>query len=173
MEVVTATPTQAMIYSILETKLGPFILIADTRGLAGIVLPGCDSGRFPAVPRADEDHSLLGTAARQITEYLQGKRTHFTLPLSLSGTRFQRTVWDIIAAIPYGATRTYGQIARELGSPNKARAVGGAARANPLPLIIPCHRVVGANGRLTGFSGGLALKKNFLGLEGWTLCQKT
>ncbi len=149
----------------LPTAVGTLILAADEQGLARIVLPpGVD--RFNATNKTTTaDHPILDAAAGQITAYLQGRRTNFDLPLSLTGTRFRQQAWAIIRTIPYGATRTYGEIARELGNYGQARAVGGAANANPLPLVIPCHRVVGANGSLTGFAGGLTMKKYLLELE--------
>lgn len=109
--------------------------------------------------------NFLSEAAKQIVEYCEGNRTSFDFPLSIQGTEFQRRVWNIISRIPYGQTMSYGDIAEELGSRNKARAVGGAANANQLPLAIPCHRVVGSNGSLTGFAGGIKLKKLLLELE--------
>lgn len=111
------------------------------------------------------DHPLLDAAAGQIIAYLRGRLTDFDLPLSLTGTRFRQQAWTIMRTIPYGETCTYGEIARELGNDGLARAVGGAANANPVPLVIPCHRVVGAHGRLTGFAGGLTMKKYLLELE--------
>ncbi|HFQ91147.1 MAG TPA: methylated-DNA--[protein]-cysteine S-methyltransferase, partial [Desulfobulbus sp.] len=102
----------------------------------------------------------------QIDEYLDGSRKSFQLPLSLHGTAFQLSVWRLLAQIPFGTTRSYGGLARQLGGVGKARAVGRAAHANPLPLVIPCHRLVGADGSLTGFAGGLALKKKLLRHEG-------
>ena len=150
----------------LDTSLGPIRLQADGRGLTRIILPGSgDSGKAPS-NATGTDHPLLVEAARQIREYLAGERTVFTLPLAPSGTRFQLQVWEIISQIPWGKTMTYGAIARQLGQSSKARAVGGAAGANPLPLVIPCHRVIGADGRLTGFACGLAMKELLLRQEG-------
>lgn len=150
----------------IDTPLGRVTLFADVRGLTGIVLPGTErrelSSWYPEAGR----NPVLDEAARQIREYLDGCRTEFSLPLALSGTPFQLRVWEEIRHIPYGRTMSYSDIALRLGHRNKARAVGGAANANPLPLVIPCHRVVGADGGLTGFAGGLALKKELLRLEG-------
>ncbi|GBE52085.1 methylated-DNA--protein-cysteine methyltransferase [bacterium BMS3Bbin14] len=149
----------------LPTAIGTLILVADEQGLARIVLPP-DADRFKAIDRVTAaDHPLLDAAAGQIIAYLRGRLTNFDLPLSLTGTRFRQRVWAIMRTIPYGETRTYGEIARELGNDGLARAVGGAANANPVPLVIPCHRVVGAHGRLTGFAGGLTMKKYLLELE--------
>lgn len=147
------------------TSLGRIRLQANSLGLTRIILPGSgDSGKAASGSTAT-DRPLLVEAARQIGEYLAGERTVFTLPLAPSGTRFQLQVWEIIGRIPWGETMTYGAIARQLGQSSKARAVGGAAGANPLPLVIPCHRVIGSGGRLTGFACGLAMKELLLRQE--------
>jgi O-6-methylguanine DNA methyltransferase len=103
---------------------------------------------------------------RQLTEYLEGKRRVFELPLRLEGSDFQKEVWEAVARIPYGQTASYGQIAQLIGKPGASRAVGAANGANPIPIVIPCHRVIGKDGSLTGYGGGLALKSRFLALEG-------
>jgi len=149
-----------------DTALGLLRLQAETGGLTRIVLPGSgDTGEAVGLP-AGPDHPLLAEAARQIKEYLTGRRTVFSLPLAPHGTPFQLRVWEIIRQIPWGRTMTYGAIASLLGDRAKARAVGGAAGANPLPLVIPCHRVIGADGSLTGFACGLALKELLLRQKG-------
>lgn len=152
--------------SFIDTPLGRVILFADARNLTGIVLPGTDRRELSSWYPGEVGSPVIGEAARQIREYLDGDRTGFSLPLAMSGTPFQLRVWEEIRRIPYGRTMSYSDIALRLGHRNKARAVGGAANANPLPLVIPCHRVVGADGSLTGFAGGLALKKELLRLEG-------
>jgi O-6-methylguanine DNA methyltransferase len=103
---------------------------------------------------------------RQLTEYLEGKRRAFALPLRLEGSDFQKEVWEAVARIPYGRTASYGEIALLIGKPKASRAVGAANGANPIPIVIPCHRVIGADGSLTGYGGGIALKTRFLALEG-------
>lgn len=152
------------------TDLGPITLEADEKGLTAVSLPPPDRPRTPAKKETIPDDPLLQRAVRQISEYLQGKRTVLDLPLTVTGTDFQKKVWTTIREIPYGRTLSYGEIARRLGSPAKARAVGGAAHANALPLVIPCHRVIGADGSLTGFGGGLELKKKLLDLEQRNRC---
>ena len=148
-----------------DTSLGPIRLQANGRGLTRIVLSGCrDTGEAAGQP-AGPDHPVLAEAARQIREYLAGERTLFSLPLAPHGTPFQLRVWEIIRQIPWGRTMTYGAISLLLGDRAKARAVGGAAGANPLPLVIPCHRVIGTDGSLTGFACGLAMKELLLELE--------
>jgi len=151
--------------SLLKTKLGTFVLHGDEQGITGISLPGtCPLPKKP-VTASPRHSAILEAAARQITEFVNGKRTTFDLPLSITGTQFQMQVWNIIQTIPFGHTLSYGEIGRRLGNKKMARAVGGAANANPVPLIIPCHRVIGADGRLTGFAGGLKMKKCLLTLE--------
>jgi len=103
---------------------------------------------------------------RQLIEYLEGKRRVFDLPLRLEGSEFQKEVWEAVSHIPYGQTASYGEIAHLIGKPKSSRAVGAANGANPIPIVIPCHRVIGADGSLTGYGGGLALKSRFLALEG-------
>ena len=105
----------------------------------------------------------------KISQYFAGKRQHFDLPLDPQGTPFQRTVWDALLAIPFGETRTYGQLAKQLGNPNATRAVGAANGRNPIAIIVPCHRVVGSTGKLTGFAGGLHTKSFLLELEARSL----
>lgn len=148
------------------TPLGIFLVSCSDLGLTEIILPG-NTHITPEdrCVKTKETTPILKLAAKQITEYCTGKRTIFDLPLSVHGTEFQQQVWEIIRSIPYGQTMSYGAIARQLGSSGKARAVGGAAHANKLPLVIPCHRVIGSNGTLTGFAGGIELKKRLLHLE--------
>lgn len=113
-----------------------------------------------------QDTPLLLEAKRQLEEYFSGLRASFSLPLNPQGTAFQKKVWQQLEAIPYGQTRTYGQIAAAVGQPTASRAVGGANHNNPIAIVIPCHRVIGANGKLTGYAGGLDIKEKLLRLEG-------
>ena len=124
----------------------------------------CDAPVTPDL-HTEADKTLLDETERQLGEYFACKRKTFDLPLAVKGTPFRSAVWDALRRIPYGEVATYGEIAREVGSPGAARAVGGACNANPIAIIIPCHRVVGANGALTGFGGGLDVKAMLLGLE--------
>ena len=112
-----------------------------------------------------EDHPLLLQAETQLLEYLNGKRRDFTLPLAACGTPFQQAVWNALQLIPYGKTITYGQLAKMIDRPNAARAVGGGCNKNPIVIAIPCHRVIGANGTLTGFSGEITIKERLLALS--------
>jgi len=114
---------------------------------------------------AEEDDEVLTKTRRQLDEYLEGRRKAFDIPVLMVGTDFQRRVWDALLRIPYGATSTYGQIAEDIGSPRAARAVGSACGANPISIIVPCHRVIGSDGGLVGYGGGLPLKRKLLALE--------
>lgn len=136
-------------------------LVADGDGIRRICLKG------PVDREAQEqpDFPLLQALAAQLRSYFRGELRAFTIPLSPQGTPFQVRVWEALARIPYGETRSYRQIAQELGNPQAVRAVGAANGANPLPIVVPCHRVIGSNGKLTGFGGGLPLKRYLLDLE--------
>lgn len=142
------------------TELGAMCAAEENGAMIEVRLPGEKEpdGERMATP-------LLKEAAAQISEYLAGKRREFTIPLALHGTEFAVKVWKEMSAIPYGEVRTYGELAKAIGGPGAARAVGQACNRNPLPIIIPCHRVVGAGGRLTGYAGGLDLKERLLRLE--------
>ena len=150
---------------LLQSEMGTFVLQGDEQGITRIVLPGTRPTPKEPPPASPGSAAILKKAAQQITEFIGGERTIFTLPLSISGTDFQMRVWEIIKAIPFGKTMSYGEIGRQLGNKKLARAVGGAANANPVPIVIPCHRVIGAGGDLTGFAGGLRLKERLLALE--------
>lgn len=123
--------------------------------------PGGSPGELPSPTNA-----LLGEAVRQLRAYFSGELREFDLPLDPLGTPFQRRVWSQVAAIPYGETRSYRQVAAAIGSPSAVRAVSAANGANPLPIVVPCHRVIGADGKLVGYGGGLPLKRMLLELEG-------
>ena len=148
----------------LETPVGTLQLFADDRSLYRIVFPSC-SVDVTQVEPAPTDHPLLTRVSDQLLEYFNGSRHLFDLPLAPRGTPFQLSVWEQMQRIPYGETRSYGEIAVILGNSNKARAVGGAANKNPLPIVIHCHRVMGASGSLIGFGGGIETKQFLLNLE--------
>ncbi len=151
----------------IATPLGPMLLARTNRGLAGAWFEGQKAHPGPlAAPEGAED-ALLCAAARQIDEYFAGRRTDFDVVLDLDhGTAFQRSVWQALRGIASGATTSYGRLARELGTPRATRAVGAAVGRNPLSVIVPCHRVVGGDGSLTGYAGGLDRKRALLYLEG-------
>ena len=151
-----------MRYSTLTTPIGELLLVADTDGaLTAVHLPG----RHGSTAGWERDDALLEPARRQLTEYFAGERTEFDLPLRPAGAEFQLRVWEKLTTIPYGETASYGDIARELGHPTAARAVGAANGRNPIAIVVPCHRVIGANGSLTGYAGGLDQKRALLDLE--------
>ncbi|MDR0477997.1 MAG: methylated-DNA--[protein]-cysteine S-methyltransferase [Desulfobulbaceae bacterium] len=153
------------------TTFGPLQLFADDDALCGLLLPGKDLSEKEGSPgawaaaRDYSDHPLLREARGQILAYLEGSLRAFDLPLAPQGTAFRQAVWQQLLTIQYGETMTYGGLAARLGDKNKARAVGGAAHHNPIALIIPCHRLIGTDGGLTGFGGGLPLKRALLDLE--------
>jgi methylated-DNA-[protein]-cysteine S-methyltransferase len=155
-------------YKTIPSPVGKLTLVCTAEGLTAILWenePPAQAGAGEA-ERAD-DHPILLEAAGQLGEYFSGRRQEFTLPVpeTLPGTPFQRRVWSAMRLIPYGQTLSYGEIARRIGSPAACRAVGGASGKNPLPIVIPCHRVIGQSGRLTGFGGGLDTKRRLLALE--------
>jgi methylated-DNA-[protein]-cysteine S-methyltransferase len=149
------------------SPLGELVLTASDTALTGVYFPPLreragwleDDGYGPAGP-------VLARTRQQLTEYFGGARTAFDLPLDPPGTPFQRQVWDALRAIPYGVTTSYSELARRLGDPRATRAVGAANGKNPIPIIVPCHRVIGAHGELTGFGGGLDRKRWLLEHEG-------
>ena len=146
------------------SPIGTLTLAADIQGLRHIVFPdGSRSFRTPAHWQPAPE-KFVDTIS-QLDEYFAGKRTRFTLPLYPQGTDFQQSVWDALQQVGYGHTTSYGQIAKQLGKPAASRAVGAANGANPIPIVIPCHRVIGASGKLTGFGGGLPTKQWLLAHE--------
>ncbi|HXN98874.1 MAG TPA: methylated-DNA--[protein]-cysteine S-methyltransferase [Candidatus Acidoferrales bacterium] len=151
-------------YTHYDSPLGNMLLVADERGLRLISFA---SGKRPERPQADwrQDSAPFLDTIRQLRAYFEGKLRDFDLPLSLEGTEFQLRVWQGLRDIPYGQTISYGQLACRVGNPKGARAVGLANGSNPIPIIVPCHRVIGSNGSLVGYGGGLSNKKALLFLE--------
>lgn len=149
----------------VDTPFGPMVLEGED-ALTRLWLPNA----LPDGWGRGEETPLLRTARAQLLEYLSGTRRSFDLPLDPAGTAFQRSVWEALGSIPYGQTRTYGEVAAAVGRPSAVRAVGQANHVNPLPIFIPCHRVVGKNGALTGYAGGLDLKGALLALESGKEC---
>jgi len=154
-----------MLYRTWRSPLGSLLLAGDERALRELHLPG----RHRRPHEWTRATAPFTRAVEQLEEYFAGERTAFDLPLAARGPAFHRAVWACLTRIPYGETRSYGQIARELGRPEHARAVGGANARNPLPIVVPCHRVVGSDGSLIGYGGGLEAKRALLALEqgGW------
>ncbi|SEH19646.1 methylated-DNA-[protein]-cysteine S-methyltransferase [Sphingopyxis sp. YR583] len=148
------------------SPVGELTLVADERGLAAILWENDRPDRVQlGVLSEKPDHPVLVETERQLGEYFSGDRRSFDVPLSFAGTDFQKRVWAALLAIPFGETRSYGEIADQLGNPGASRAVGAANGRNPISIIAPCHRVVGSNGKLTGFAGGLEAKAFLLDLE--------
>ncbi len=152
----------------IESPLGPLLLAADDAGLRSIdFVNGRQPGKRPAYPDPSSraNPAVLREAIRQLAAYFAGELEIFDLPLAPEGTPFQLAVWRRLNDIPYGETISYGELARRLGNPKASRAVGLANGANPIPIVIPCHRVIGSNGKLTGYGGGLPIKEKLLALE--------
>jgi methylated-DNA-[protein]-cysteine S-methyltransferase len=158
------TPGDERYYSVTPTPIGSLLLVGDGEALVELGLP--DSGQWEHLG-ADHvrDDALLEPAAQQIAAYFEGDLADFSIPLAPRGTPFQSAVWGALLDIAYGTTATYGEIAASVGRPKASRAVGMANHVNPIALVIPCHRVIGANGALTGYGGGLALKAALLEFE--------
>ena len=151
----------------LDSPIGVLTLVASEEGLTHVLFEGqelVDVGLPDDLPEPAVDPTL-DAAADQLGEYFDGDRREFDLPLDLRGTDFQQDAWRALAAVPYGETRTYGEQADAIGRPGAFRAVGAANGRNPIPVILPCHRIVGADGSLTGFAGGLDTKRRLLNLE--------
>lgn len=159
-------PTPAVFTRTIDSPVGPLFLAASDAGLHAVEFA---EHRHP-VPRGDDwcagAHPVLDAAATQLGEYFAGTRRSFALPLAARGTAFQQQVWDGLTRIPYGRTASYVELARMVGKPTASRAVGAANGRNPLSIVVPCHRVIGASGALTGFGGGLPTKVFLLTLEG-------
>jgi len=154
---------------VIGSPVGPLTLVASSAGLAAILWKDDNPRRVRLGEVVEEGtNSILLETQRQLGEYFAGRRKVFTVKLDFTGTDFQRRVWAALLTIPYGETRSYGEIARQIGSPAAVRAVGAANGRNPISIIAPCHRVVGSTGQLTGFAGGLDVKARLLALEGHT-----
>ena len=158
--------TTKYVYKMIDSPVGALKLIASQEGLAAILWENDDPKRVRLAPQVRDDKNIyLLKAEAQLKEYFAGKRISFELPLDFKGTDFQKSVWQALLKIPYGQTRSYGQIAEQLKRPKASRAVGAANGKNPISIIAACHRVIGASGALTGFAGGLKAKAFLLDLE--------
>jgi methylated-DNA-[protein]-cysteine S-methyltransferase len=155
-------------YSFLASPIGELLLTGDGDGLTGIWFPD-DRQTTNVAPSWQRDDGVFTEVSRQLTAYFGGELTDFKVPLHAHGTPFQQRVWEALTRIPYGVTTSYGTLAAELGDPRATRAVGLANGRNPIPIIIPCHRVIGADGSLTGYGGGMHRKQWLLALEGRAL----
>ncbi|GAB4044424.1 methylated-DNA--[protein]-cysteine S-methyltransferase [Spirosoma litoris] len=155
-----------LVYKDVSSPVGFIRLVATDSGLAAILWEGEAYKRTKLpTPEKDDEAPILLKTEQQLAEYFEKKRTTFDIPLDLKGTDFQVKVWEALLGIPYGVTKTYGELARLLGDIKAVRAVGGALNKNPVSIIVPCHRVVGASGKLVGFAGGLNNKSILLDLE--------
>ncbi len=149
----------------IDSPVGMLKLVADNLGLAGVYFESSKSvERFPEKTQAQ--YAVLDIAEQQLSEYFNGTRKAFDIPLNPQGTEFQQSVWQLLSEIPFGQTTSYGRLAAALGDANKSRAVGLANGSNPISIVVPCHRVIGADGSLTGFGGGLPNKQWLLVHEG-------
>ena len=153
-------------YKTIDSPAGTLKLIASDKGLAGIFFRDDDSSLAPLQPLVENPHHpILLETETQLGQYFRGERKAFSVPLDFNGTEFQKKVWEALLTIPFGETRSYGDIARMLGNPTASRAVGAANGRNPISIIAPCHRVIGSSGKLTGYGGGLDVKEMLLALE--------
>lgn len=154
-------------FTTTATPVGQLTLVASENGLAAVLWENDRPGRVLLNPlREATHHPILKQTHTQLQEYFAGGRTQFSIPLDFVGTAFQQSVWQALLTIPFGQTRSYQQIAQQIGNPAAVRAVGAANGRNPISIIAPCHRVIGTNGKLTGFAGGLEAKATLLRLEG-------
>jgi methylated-DNA-[protein]-cysteine S-methyltransferase len=151
-------------YTTFDSPVGPLLLAGDSNALR---LVSFESSKRAAPPRPDwnQNRAAFAEVIRQLQAYFRGELEEFDVPLAMEGTEFQIRVWNALRTIPYGETISYAQLARRIGNPKAVRAVGLANRSNPIPIIVPCHRVIGSDGSLTGFGGGLSTKKKLLELE--------
>ena len=159
--------TAQYVYKTMKSPVGTLKLIASDQGLAGVWFERSRPERVKT--RTDVEnptHPILVETERQLREYFAGRRRTFDLALDFVGTPFQRAVWKALLTIPFGQTRTYGEVAKQVGRPSASRAVGAANGRNPVSIVAPCHRVIGSTGALTGFGGGLDVKERLLRLEG-------
>jgi methylated-DNA-[protein]-cysteine S-methyltransferase len=153
-------------YKMMKSPVGGLKLIASEKGLSAILWEDDDPKRVRQLsPIEDKKNPILTQTEQELNEYFDGKRKAFTIPLDPVGTEFQKKVWKELTSIPFGETRTYGQLAKKFGSTNLARAIGGANHRNPISIITACHRVIGSDGSLTGYAGGLEAKQCLLDLE--------
>lgn len=155
------------VYKTMQSPVGELTLVGSDRGLAAVLWENDDLGRVGLkIAGEDRNHPVLVETERQLGQYFMLQRKKFSIRLDFAGTEFQKKVWSALLTIPFGETRSYGEIAKQLGNPKAMRAVGAANGKNPISIIAPCHRVIGASGELTGFAGGLETKAYLLRLEG-------
>jgi methylated-DNA-[protein]-cysteine S-methyltransferase len=157
---------KSYVFKYMHTPVGCLRLVASDEGLTAVLWERDEPKRVPlAEQKQNDDHPILRETEQQLSEYFDGKRKVFSIKLDFSGSDFQKRVWAALLTIPCGETRSYGDIARQVGNPKASRAVGAASGKNPISIIAPCHRVIGSSGKLTGFGGGLENKALLLRLE--------
>ena len=162
----TNQPEKTYYFKTMKSPVGELKLVASKSGLTAILWEKEDPDRVRIHPLVeDQKHPVLLDTERQLKEYFAGRLKNFSVKLDFAGTEFQKKVWNALVTIPFGETRSYAQIARQIGQPTATRAVGAANGKNPISIIAPCHRVIGSNGKLTGFAGGLEAKAYLLGIE--------
>jgi methylated-DNA-[protein]-cysteine S-methyltransferase len=156
----------SLVYKFIDSPVGKLKLVVSEKGLVAILWENDNPRRVILGDLRKVDHQpILVEAELQLKEYFEGKRQGFSIPLDVRGTAFQQSVWKALREIPFGETRSYGQLAKQLGKPTAMRAVGAANGRNPLSIVVPCHRVIGSSGQLTGFAGGLEAKEHLLKIE--------
>jgi methylated-DNA-[protein]-cysteine S-methyltransferase len=156
----------SLAYKMIDSPVGALKLVASDHGLVAVLWQNDKPSRVRLEELVeDSTHPILLKAERQLEEYFAGKRKTFSVPLEMRGTPFQKHVWEALLGIPFGETRSYGQLAKQLGNARAMRAVGAANGRNPISIVVPCHRVIGSSGKLTGFAGGLETKAQLLSLE--------
>ncbi len=158
--------TDTLTTAFMPSPVGDLLIVASDAGLRAILWPAEREGRVTfAEATSAGDHPVIDATIAQLEQYLEGERREFDLPLDLVGTDFQKDVWAGLLKIPYGETQSYGELANELNKPGAARAVGAATGRNPISIVVPCHRLVGSSGKLTGFAGGIDTKQWLLAHE--------
>jgi len=156
----------SLYYKEIDSPVGKLKLVASAKGLVAVLWHNDRPKRVPLGEMVEEPgQKVLVETEKQLTEYFAGERREFELPLDMRGTQFQKDVWDALVGIPFGETRSYGDLARQLGNPAASRAVGAANGKNPISIVVPCHRVIGSSGKLTGFAGGMDIKAHLLAME--------
>ena len=154
-----------MNYAYYDSPIGPLLIAGDAEAVTQISFPRNGKPIKPLAGWTESAKGPVGEAIRQLREYFSGRRRDFDLPLAFAGTAFQKSVWRQLQEIPYGETISYGELAKRVGNPKASRAVGSANGKNPIPIVVPCHRVIAAGGKLGGFGGGLPTKQSLLDLE--------
>jgi methylated-DNA-[protein]-cysteine S-methyltransferase len=155
-----------LVCKVMASPVGKLTLVAGDEGLVAILWENDDPRRVVLGDLQDDDRQpILVETEQQLTEYFAGRRQGFSIPLEMRGTPFQRSVWEALLEIPFGETKSYSQVATQLGRPRATRAVGAASGRNPLSIVVPCHRVIGSSGELTGYAGGLEAKVQLLKIE--------